>query len=327
MSKGPVLFEVEDEALRPEAAEPVPEAVPQGVAMQRAMALASRRGSALGRWLWGLGLSLFGFILALAAWNWVTGLIASHPLLGLIATVLTAGFVLALAIAALRELAGFARLAKVERLQADMAEARDMDGARKAVAALEKLYSGRKELDWGKARLAERQRDVFDAPELLALAERELLAPLDAAAKAEVEASARLVATATALVPLALADVFTALTANLRMIRRIGEIYGGRSGALGAWRLIRAVMMHLLATGAVAMSDDMLHSVAGGGLLSKLSRRFGEGVVNGALTARVGVAAMETCRPMPFIALARPSVSALVGRALAGLFGTGKDDG
>ena len=80
-------------------------------------------------------------------------------------------------------------------------------------------------------------------------------------------------------------------------------------------------MTHLVATGAVAMGDDMIGTLAGGGLLSKLSRRFGEGVVNGALTARVGVAAIEVCRPLPFSRKRRPSVSALVSRALTGLFG------
>ncbi|MEO0752151.1 MAG: YcjF family protein, partial [Pseudomonadota bacterium] len=137
---------------------------------------------------------------------------------------------------------------------------------------------------------------------------------------AEITSAARQVATVTALVPLALADVISALTANLRMIRRIAVIYGGRSGVVGNWRLARAVMAHLVATGAVALGDDLLGSVAGGGLLSKLSRRFGEGVVNGALTARVGVAAMEVCRPMPFAALDRPSVTGLVKRALTGFF-------
>jgi putative membrane protein len=115
-----------------------------------------------------------------------------------------------------------------------------------------------------------------------------------------------------------------ALTANIRMIRRIAEIYGGRSGTLGSWRLMRAVMTHLVATGAVAIGDDLIGSVAGGSVLSKVSRRFGEGVVNGALTARVGVAAMEVCRPMPFGAGRRPSVTAMVRRALTGLFGQGK---
>jgi putative membrane protein len=80
-------------------------------------------------------------------------------------------------------------------------------------------------------------------------------------------------------------------------------------------------MTHLVATGAVAIGDDMISSIAGGSVLSKVSRRFGEGVVNGALTARVGVAAMEVCRPLPFGRNTRPSVSGLVSRALSGLFG------
>jgi len=54
-----------------------------------------------------------------------------------------------------------------------------------------------------------------------------------------------------------------------------------------------------------------------------LSRRFGEGMVNGALTARVGVAALDVCRPMPFQALPRPRVTGLVKNALTGLFGKG----
>ncbi len=105
------------------------------------------------------------------------------------------------------------------------------------------------------------------------------------------------------------------------MIRRIAEIYGGRSGTLGAWRLTRAVLTHLVATGAVAVGDDLIHSVAGGSLLSQVSRRFGEGIVNGALTARVGVAALEVCRPLPFVGTRRPSVSRIVRRSLTGLFG------
>jgi putative membrane protein len=151
------------------------------------------------------------------------------------------------------------------------------------------------------------------------------MAPLDAAARAEVEAAARQVATVTALVPLALADVAAALFANLRMIRRIAEIYGGRSGTLGSLRLLRRVFGHLVATGAVALTDDLISSVAGGGVLSKLSRRFGEGMVNGALTARVGIAAMEVCRPLPFDALPRPGVTETVTRALAGFFQRERD--
>ena len=81
------------------------------------------------------------------------------------------------------------------------------------------------------------------------------------------------------------------------------------------------MLAHLAATGAVAVGDDLIQSIAGGGVLAKLSRRFGEGVVNGALTARVGVAAIEVCRPLPFAHERPPRITDVVGRALTGLFG------
>ena len=97
-----------------------------------------------------------------------------------------------------------------------------------------------------------------------------------------------------------------------------------RSGFFSSWRLTRAVLSHLVATGAVAVGDDLIEPLLGGSVLSKLSRRFGEGLVNGALTARVGLAAMEVCRPMAFTALKKPSTRKVVQRALTGVFGQGK---
>jgi len=328
-SKGPVLIDLEGtDAAKPEAAPAVPEDVlpPQGVAMQKVAALATHRPSRLARWFWGLLLTLIGFVVSLAAWDYVTGLIARSPILGGIATGLIGLLILILGLFALRELAAFGRLRKLDTIQRDAQAAltaQDLGQARGVVAALTALYANRDDTAWGRAALAQRQSEMLDADALLGLAETALLSPLDARAEREVEAAARQVATVTAIVPLALADVFTALTANLRMIRRIGEIYGGRAGALGSLRLTRTVLTHLVATGAVAVGDDLIGSIAGGGMVSKVSRRFGEGVVNGALTARVGVAAIEVCRPLPFLAAKPPKVTGLVTKALSGLFQRG----
>jgi len=327
---GPVVIELDDAAISPADAPPVPDtgaALPEGRAMQIALRLGARRPSRLTRFFWQTAVAATGFLASLAAWNVLAGLIAANPLLGWLGTLLLGAFVLAAVLVALRELAAFARLARLDRVQhlvAAAAASGDLAAARAALVPLLGLYRGRPELDWARARMREREGEVLDAIGLLALGETELMAPLDAAARLEVEAAARTVATVTALVPLALADVFAALAANLRMIRRIGALYGGRAGAFAGWRLARAVLTHLVATGAVAAGDDLIETLAGGGLLSKLSRRFGEGVVNGALTARVGIAAIEVCRPMPFAALPRPKVTNLVGRALAGLFGQGR---
>ncbi len=327
--KGPVVIEREAPAeVTPASAPPVPDAgLPEPRAMQGAMALAARPRSRIGRLFWSALVAFLGFMVSLAAWDFVTGLLARSPVLGAIATgllVVVLGAALAIV---LRELAALSRLRRVDGLHkaAEAAlTADDVKAARDVVSKLSALYAGRRELALGRARLAERQGDIFDAEAALALAEVELLGPLDAAARREIEGAARNVAAVTALVPLALADVVMALTANLRMIRRIAEIYGGRAGTLGAWRLTRSVMTHLVATGAVAVGDDMIGSMAGGGVLAKVSRRFGEGVVNGALTARVGIAAMEVCRPLPFAVRPRPRVTSLLQRALTGLFG--KDD-
>lgn len=327
MTKGPVLIDLElQDTPDVGQAPPVPDLapiLPEGQAMQMAAKLAARRPSRLARWFWSLLGLILGTVISVAAWDFVNGLLARSPVLGWLVTGLVATLVLVALGMILRELAGFARLRRVDAIRAgaDAAlVARDVKGARRVLDQLAHLYRGREDTAWGCERMSERCCDLMDADALLGLAETEVLAPLDKAARSEIETAARQVATVTALVPLALADVVVALTANVRMIRRIAEVYGGRSGVLGSWRLLRAVMTHLVATGAVAIGDDLIGTLAGGGALAKISRRFGEGLVNGALTARVGVAAIDVCRPLPYVLGKRPSVSGLVKRALTGLF-------
>ncbi|MDX2483014.1 MAG: TIGR01620 family protein [Pseudodonghicola sp.] len=336
MTNHPVLIDLEESGEpTPDVAQtaPVPDVGPDpadaasaGGAMARAVRLAAGRPSRLARWAWGLAGAVLGAVISVAAWDFVMGLLARAPLLGWVVSALFAALLAVLALLAVRELAAIGRLGRIDGLRraADVALAEaDLVAARTVAGRLIAFYAGREETRWGRARLEGRVEEQFDAEAALALVEDELLAPLDQAAAREVEAAARQVAAVTALVPLALADVFAALTFNLRMIRRVAEIYGGRSGLLGSWRLTRAVFTHLVATGAVAVGDDLLEPVLGGSILAKLSRRFGEGLVNGALSARVGVAAMEVCRPLPFSPRHRPSVRGLIRRALTGLLSRG----
>ena len=313
----PILIELDDPAPSPADAPPVPEVA----GAMPVVAAVVTGGSVLGRLSVWVLTAFAGFVVSVTVWDFVWNLLTRNSVLGAIGMALAVGSVLVLTALALREAAGFARLARLDQLRVRALEARtgSLADARGVSGAIAGLYAGRADTGWGRRRLEERQAEVMDADALMSLTEAELMAPLDTRAVREVEAAARRVALATALVPLALADVAVALYSNLRMVRRVAEIYGGRAGSVGSWRLMRRVFSYLLATGALALTDDMIGTVAGGGLLSKLSRRFGEGVVNGALTARVGLAAIDLCRPMPFVALPRPTVSALVGRALRGI--------
>ncbi len=323
MSRDP--FVIPEAELTPLATTPAdappPDEEPQGEAMQQVTRLAARpRGGGL---FWTVLGSLVTLVVTVAAYDYLTGLIARYPLVGKLALVLAAALLVLVLVHVVRELWAFRRLARIDGFRAEAA-AIHAGADREAALALSRrlagFYHARAELRWARDRLSEQQADLLDADAILELTERTLLAPLDARARREIEAAARTVAGATALVPLAFVDVLAALTQNVRMVRRIAETYGAHAGFFGSWRLFRMVAAHLLATGAVAVGDDLIGSVAGGHLVARLSRRFGEGVVNGALTARVGIAAMEVCRPLPFAALPRPKVSNVIGRALTGLF-------
>jgi putative membrane protein len=93
-----------------------------------------------------------------------------------------------------------------------------------------------------------------------------------------------------------------------RLIRRLAELYGGRPGTLGFIRLTRDVLAHLAVTGSIAAGDSIVQQLVGHGLAARLSAKLGEGIVNGMMTARIGIAAMETARPLPFSVARRPGL-------------------
>lgn len=325
--RAPRSILLDDAGPSPADAAPVEDglaAFPQPRTMQLVARLVGGGPSRLTRFFFNTGVALLTFLLSVAALRFISDLLVRYPVLGWLGVALFAAFALACLLMAWREYRAWSRFAKIDAINRKAGAALlsgDLQAAQEVTAALAGIYRARPEMELALNRVKERQGEAYDAQSLLELAEAELLAGLDQQARREIEAAARTVAAATALIPLALADVLAALAANLRMIRRMAEIYGGRAGAVGGWRLAKTVMTHLIATGAVAAGDDMIQTVAGGGLLAKLSKRFGEGVVNGALTARVGIAAMEVCRPMPFIHQPRPKVGNLLSRGLAGLFG------
>ncbi len=318
--RGPVLIEIDanDPAPDPGAAPPVEDDLsPDGRAMQAAMGALSRPARPWRRLFWAAAGGFLTLVLGVAAWDFAATMIARQPWLGLLAVALLGILTLGALVLAAREALGFYRLRRLDRLreEAECALVQgDLVASREVAGQLARLYAGPHARDWTAS------EELLDPDAIIDAAEVQWLVPIDARARAEVELAARQVAMVTALVPVALADVAAALLANLRMIRRVAELYGGRAGTLGSLRLARAVILHLMATGAVAVGDDMIGSLAGGGLMAKLSRRFGEGVVNGALTARVGLSAIEVCRPLPFRAARRPSVSAMLARALQGAF-------
>ncbi len=262
------------------------------------------RGVRWGSWLF----SAMGVLASIAFGVWfsrfVSVAIARDDWVGWLSSGLAIVIVLSLVMLVLRELVGFVRLRRLGTIRASAEKAlreRNLSEERKTVEAIRRLLTGRAELRWHLARLDEHARDVRDPGDLMRLADRDLMLVIDGEARRLVAKAAKRVTVVTAISPAAFVSVGYVLVENLRLLRNLAGLYGGRPGFAGTARLARMVLTHIVATGSIALTDDLLGQFLGQDLLRRVSRRLGEGVFNGALTARVGAAAVEVTRPLPFI--------------------------
>ncbi|MGO9134146.1 MAG: YcjF family protein [Methylovirgula sp.] len=266
-------------------------------------------------WLGVFASAASGFIL-LAVTNWFFSLLADlfarSKALGIAGAVLAGIAGLALVILIVREIFGIARQGRIAHLHIAFAGARatdDRDSARREVAALVGLYAKRPELARVRTNLLSLTQEIVDGRDLIDIAERDLVAPLDMDVRREIAQAAKRVSLVTAIAPRAIVDVIFVAGQALYLVRRIAEIYGGRPGFFGFLKLMRSVGAHLAITGGVAVGDSLLQQLLGHGIAAKLSARLGEGVLNGLLTTRVGLSAMAVCRPMPFASEPAPRVA------------------
>jgi putative membrane protein len=310
----PRIFQLGDKRLQPsappvETASGLSAAAEAGVHPIEAAARRTGRG-----WRWGaLFLSAMGGLISLAVGVWIADFVSALLLregwLGYAAMTLALVALFAALMIVIRETLGFFRLAHVAAVRTE-ADAALLSGDKRlasaASSAVERLFASRENLAWGRRRLAEHRREILDARELLILTEREMLQPLDRDARTLIAASVRRVGLLTAVSPSAILDVAFVGLENLTMLRRLATLYGGRPGFLGSLRLARLVLGHMAMTGGVAVGEDVIQQLIGHGLTARLSRRLGEGIMNGAFTGRVGIAAIDLCRPLPFMEQQRP---------------------
>jgi len=273
-----------------------------------------RRGFRWGGVFWTAvgGLVLLGLGLSVA--RLIEDLFARSEGLGYLGLGFALAAALALTVVTVREALGLARLATIEHLHRRAAEvllSDDRDASRAIVQELTKLAHQNPHLARARAALAGHAGDIIDGADMIRLAERELMTQLDEQARLLVSSAAQRVSIVTAVSPRALVDVLFVFAASLRLIRQLARLYGGRPGALGMIALLRHVIAHVAITGGMAASDSLIQQVLGHGIAAKLSQRLGEGVLNGLLTARLGLAAIDVTRPLPFTALPRPALADL----------------
>lgn len=258
---------------------------------------------------------LFALWAILSIVQLVQSFFAQSPYLGWLAFAVAAVAALSAIAIMLREIIGLFRLEKIEALQETATRAINLDEnrfARQTVDGLQSLYAGRHDLAFGLKQLTSHANDIIDPRDRVHLAERLLLAPLDAEAHKIIARRARRVTLLTTVTPAAALDMLFVGAQNIAMLRDIATLYGGKPSAFATLKLMRMVVTHLAVAGGLALSDNFIHLFLGKGLLGKISARFGEGAVNGILTGRIGLAAVEVCRPVPKPASARESLPNLI---------------
>ncbi|HUI20824.1 MAG TPA: TIGR01620 family protein [Methylocella sp.] len=300
-------YEAEVRALMagPDASEAAVEAAQkEGVAARSLLSWGSLFWSATG------GLVSLGFALWLA--RLIDDLFAWSPAFGLIGLVLAAVAGTALLVLGAREIGGVLRQRHVAELHIGLAQAREKDDfkeARRLIEQLSSLYAARPEAARARSHLRQLAQDIVDGSDLIDIAERTLVEPLDMLVQHEIAIAAKRVSMVTTLAPRAIIDVIFVAAQAVRLIRRIATIYGGRPGLFGFLKLLRSIASHLAITGGMAAGDSLLQQFVGHGIAAKVSARLGEGVLNGLLTARVGLSAMSVCRPLPFAIKRPPGIS------------------
>ncbi|MCC2097118.1 MAG: TIGR01620 family protein [Hyphomicrobiales bacterium] len=277
----------------------------------------------------GLFWSALSSLLLFAIGLWFTSLIEDMfrraPALGYAGLALVGLLALALLVLLIRELRSIMRQRHIAQLHIDIGKARTADDtktARTLMRELLSLYGSRPDTAKGRSHVEALTQEIVDGRDLIDIAERELMLPLDRRVSSAIATAAKRVSVVTAVSPRAIVDVLFVAAQSVRLIREIANIYGGRPGFFGFLKLLKSVSAHIAVTGGMAVGDSLIQQILGHGLAARLSARLGEGVLNGFLTTRIGLSAMAVCRPMAFEINPAPGVSDVAPF----LFSSGKDE-
>ncbi|MCO1333276.1 TIGR01620 family protein [Microbulbifer sp. OS29] len=213
-------------------------------------------------------------------------------------------------------------ISKLQKTQAMAAEIRDCRSHQEAQAfrrSLQEHFTGKPQgvlLN----RVLDEAADYYDSSELLQHLEVTFLNALDQEALRRIVRHSTATGALVGLSPFASIDILVALRQSLQMIDDIAQIYGVRPSLVVRWRLFKKVLSLVAYSGASEYAiTEMWPELVGDSVLSTVSARLGQGVGASLFIARIGLATIQSCRPIPFTEKQRPRLRSVMARIGAGL--------
>lgn len=259
----------------------------------------------MGLWVWLVG--ALGMLLVLLTLENAVLLIAQQfdygVLLGIIFTILLGTIVSILGMAIWRNYQDILALRNISQLQEEGQLIIATDGygnALKYVNKITQLYVQRTDIKTHLDRFYVVLSDSHHDREVCHLYSTQVMKEIDLQAHRLVAKRAKETALLVMISQIALLDSLLTLWRNLVLIQDIAKLYGGRPSFLASMSLFGAVLQNLIYADVSETVADSLTEILGGSVLSMLSAQAMQGVGSGVMTARVGLYAMQACRPLPF---------------------------
>ncbi len=196
---------------------------------------------------------------------------------------------------------GYAQLKNLEKLQEKVKEVKENPSPEVFSVAKEILSSYANHEDEEIKKCASKLKKEIDEKallkeEVLDMLDDRLFSILDKKAYDIISKYSTQTALSTAISPVALIDMLLILSRSWAMITNIAKLYGYKPNFTGKIILLKRVSFNLIFASITDLASDYLSSIVGTSVLSKLSYHSAQGLANGILTARVGVATIYACR-------------------------------
>ncbi|MCW9710219.1 YcjF family protein [Avibacterium sp. 21-586] len=159
----------------------------------------------------------------------------------------------------------------------------------------------------------------YSANETAYLFSQIVLKPIDKQAQKLISKNAIESAAIVAISPLAVIDMFFIAWRNIRLINQLAKLYHIELGYFSRLRLLRMVLLNMAFAGATELIQEFGMDWLSQDVTAKFSARIAQGIGVGILTARLGIKAMEFCRPLAFKQEERPRLKHIQTEVLSNL--------